>query len=352
MLYIDLKYLHFLQPKLPGFTRKKDRVFVCRCPLCGDSRTNQRKMRGYIYAWKDDLRYKCHNCDASHFFGDFLKMLDPYLYEQYRLEVFKEKYGSSNTRGSRQPDPEPPVQDTQERLANLKSIETIFHSICVKLSDLPASNAAVQYCEKRKIPKSAHERLYYIDDTQKLLQLVPDLQLKFSEKRLVLPFFDKAGNLVGMTCRSLDPNTKLRYLTIKLTDVAQVFGMDTVDPTKTIYVVEGPIDSLFLPNAIAVTGTGFGKVDIVLKELNIAADQVVVIIDNQPRNKEVVKILQRVIERGFNVVIWDIDDSKGKDINALIQDANMTPQEVLSIIKRCVCRGLEASMKFIQWKKC
>jgi hypothetical protein len=335
---------------LEGFTRKKDHVSTCRCPVCGDSKTNKSKKRFYIFPWKNELKTKCHNCDYSANFGYFLKYFDPFLYEQYKTELFKEKYGTTHT--YKQPaEIEAPKSNTEEKLAANKTVESIFYSICIPLSELPDDNPAVQYCVNRKIPKIQFSRLFYIDDTKKLLQIKPDIDIKFSEQRLVLPFFDKLGNLIGMTCRALN-KSKLRYLTIKLTDHIQVFGLDKVDPSKKIYAVEGPIDSLFLPNAIAVTGTSFGKIDAILKDLNIASDQVVIVIDNQPRNKEVVKILSRIVDNNFNVVIWDIDDSMGKDINSLVQDAGMSPYEVFQIIKRCVVRGLEAKMKFTQWKKC
>lgn len=353
MIYLDLKYLHFVQHKLEGFTRKKDNVFNLRCPFCGDSQTNKNKKRGYIYAWKNSLRYTCHNCGITYSFFDFLKNLDQFVHDEYRIELFKEKYGTSfGDKTKTKLDTEPPKNTTKEKLERVKTVEEVFYSICKPLSELPNDNPAVKYCLDRKIPKFAFKRLYYIDDTKKLLKLKPDLDVRFSEQRLVLPFLDKNGNLLGLTCRALNPKSKLRYLTVKLTDATQVFGMDRVDPTKTIYVVEGPIDSLFLPNAIAVTGTSFGKVESLLKDLNIAPDQVILILDNQPRNKELVKIQSRLIDNGYNVVVWDIDDSYGKDINALIQDSGMSGPEVLQVIKRSITRGLEAKMKFMQWKKC
>jgi hypothetical protein len=189
-----------------------------------------------------------------------------------------------------------------------------------------------------------------IPDTKDLIKLVPDLDIKFSEMRLVLPFFDKEGTLVGMTCRSFAKNTKLRYLTIKLNEIPQIFGLDKLDPSKHVYVVEGPIDSLFLPNCIAVTGTSFSKVKSILEDLHLSQDNVTLIVDNQPRNREVVKIVDRLITEGFNMVIWDTDETKGKDINEMILNG-MTAREVFQTILRCTCRGLDAKMKFIDWKK-
>ena len=352
MLYIDLKYLNFVSCKLDGFTPKKDNVWSCRCPICGDSQSDTKKKRGFIFAWNNTLRFYCHNCGASHSFYNFLEILDQYIFDQYKMELFKEKYGTSYKEKPSKDDIPIPKHDVKQQLENRKSNESIFHSICTPLTKLPPDNPAVKYCIERKIPKIQFSRIFYIDDTTKLRQFDPDLDIKFGEERLVLPFFDKNGKLIGLTCRSLNKKSKLRYLTVKLSDVVQVFGMDKVDPTKRIYAVEGPIDSLFLPNSIAVTGTAFGKVESVLQELNIAPDQVVLILDNQPRNKEVTKIQSKLIDLGYTLVVWDIDDSFGKDINELITNNNFSLKDVYQIIKRCITRGLEARMKFNQWKKC
>lgn len=356
MLYLDLKYLHFIQHKLEGFVRKKDHVFLSRCPICGDSATNRNKKRFYLYSWKNELRVRCHNCGYSERFGTFLKDFDNFVYGQYRVELFKEKYGASYNEKQKEVVEEPTFKTSEEiekELNRDKSVEEMFHTICTPLNELDPTNPAVKYCIDRKIPKFYFSRLFYIDNTTKLNKISPELDLKYGDERLVIPFFDKQGTLIGLTCRALAKKTKLRYLSVKLKeDVTQIFGLDKVDPTKTIYVVEGPIDSLFLPNSIAVTGTAFGKIESVLEELNIASDQVVMIVDNQPRNSEVVKVLERLINKKFNVVIWDIDDSVGKDINAMIKDGGLTPKDVFQSIKRCTYRGLEAMVKFIQWKKC
>lgn len=351
MLYLDLKYLHFIQHKLEKFERKKDNVFLSRCPICGDSLTNKNKKRFYIYSWKNELRVRCHNCGYSSSFGSFLKDFDPFNYEQYRVELFKEKYGSSFSDKKKTTD----IQYTnkvEEKIKDINKIEKIFHEICVPLGSCPETNKAVQYCKSRRIHKFLFSRLYYVDNTVKFNQLSDDINLEYGDERLVIPFFDKQNKLIGLTARSLSPTTKLRYLSIKINEVTQIFGLDKVDPTRTIYVVEGPIDSLFIPNCIAVTGTAFGKIETVLSELNIAKDQVVLVVDNQPRNKDVVKIIENLISRGYNIVIWDISDEVGKDINAMIVDGGMSPKEVFQSIKRCTYRGLEAMVKFVQWKRC
>src|SRR3990167_2148382 len=90
-IIIDSKYVQLLSSRLEGFVKKKDRLWNFRCPVCLDSKTNKRKKRGYIYEKNGKLLFRCHNCDASMLFSNFLKQLDQNLWNQYRLETFGER---------------------------------------------------------------------------------------------------------------------------------------------------------------------------------------------------------------------------------------------------------------------
>ena len=93
---LDQKYLSLISARLPFFKRKDDHLYNCRCILCGDSTKNKRKARGYFFHHKNELRYKCHNCDASLSFGNFLKQIDAVLYSQYALEKYAEESGDKD----------------------------------------------------------------------------------------------------------------------------------------------------------------------------------------------------------------------------------------------------------------
>ena len=80
-----------------------------------------------------------------------------------------------------------------------------------------------------------------------------------------------------------------------------------VDKSKPIYVVEGPLDSLFLDNCIAVAGADFSNME----------GDLTVIYDNEPRNKEINKQIEKTIDQGKSVCLWP-DTMKCKDINDMI----------------------------------
>ena len=131
-----------------------------------------------------------------------------------------------------------------------------------------------------------------------------------------------------------------KYITIKLdSDADKIFGLDKVDMNKKIYVVEGPIDSLFLDNCIAVAGSDFGNVE----------GDLTVIYDNEPRNKELVKQIQKTINGGRSIVLWP-DNMKEKDINDMIL-SGYTKSEIQKIIKDNTFEGVSAKLRFTGWKK-
>ena len=111
MLHIDLKYIMMISHRFDRFKRKDDYLFNFRCPICGDSSTKKNKARGYLYKKKNDMFYKCHNCDAGKTFGGLLKMTDPLLHKEYVMERYSE--GVAGPRANKTPefDFKPPVFD-------------------------------------------------------------------------------------------------------------------------------------------------------------------------------------------------------------------------------------------------
>lgn len=334
-LFLDQKYLTLISSKLPLFTKKKDFTYNCRCVLCGDSVKKLKKARGYFFAYKTDLMYKCYNCDASMKFSSFLKMIEPGIFSQYSFEKYTEGQSLSKLQSTISFD-QPTFKSSHTRLLD---------SILERLDTLPEDHEAVQYCLKRKISQSGLSRIYYVDNIKNIVQLNETYKnsILTEEPRLVFPFYDQNDQLSGVTCRGIRDEA-LRYITVKIkSDVPLIFGLDAIDPRQTVYVVEGPIDSLFLKNSIAINGTTISK----LQDLNLNKDNLVVVFDNQPRNKEVCKIIEKTIECGYNVLIWP-QNIVQKDINEMV----MSDINVDRILKANVFNGLEAKVKFFAWKRC
>jgi hypothetical protein len=137
-----------------------------------------------------------------------------------------------------------------------------------------------------------------------------------------------------------------KYYTIKIDETEEkIYGMDRLDFSRRIYVVEGPIDSLFLPNAIAVSGASFDTPTI--RQLLTNAT---IVMDNEPRSKDITKQLSKYIDKGYNVVMYP-DTVQEKDINEMIL-AGRTPSQILELINTNTFAGMEAKLRFSEWRKC
>ena len=329
--YIDLKFINDVSSRLTKFKKKTDYLFNFRCPHCGDSKKNKTKARAYLYRIKNDMFFKCHNCGQGQNLANFLKFVDPNLYSQYILERYK---GSAPATPTPTFDFKPVKFKDQTILDDLKSIK-----------DLSEDHPARLYCTKRKIPEKYFEILYLCDKFMTLVNKVKPNTYKVTKDhpRLIIPFFDTTNKLFAFQGRAFGKEEP-KYLTIKLDESKQkIYGLERINFTKEIKIVEGPIDSLFIENCLAAAGA-----DLFLKN-KIPNEKITYIFDNEPRNKEIVKRMYNVIEKDFNIFIWP-DDIQLKDVNDLVMSGISIP-EVEKIISTNTYRKLEALTKLSYWKK-
>ena len=333
-LWIDKKYLNLISHRLDRFAWKSDTLANMRCPICGDSQKNKAKARGYAFIIKGGMSYKCHNCGASMNIGQFIQHIEPSLYKEYKLEILKDKQMLINT----------PAQPriVQKKLVfktkiNLPTIES-----------LPEAHYAKQYILNRKIPESYHSQLYYAENFRAFIdESFPDhgKELKM-DSRIVIPFYDANKKLTAVQGRALQADNKVRYITIKADEESvKIYGLDRMDPAKKTYVVEGPFDSMFLPNAIAVAGANLTET---CKYIN--NDVSVMVYDNEPRNKDIIKQMNKVIDMNLSICIWPILPMQFKDINDLSL-AGYNMQDIVSLIDNNTFRGIKAKFMLNSWKK-
>ena len=336
MLYIDKAFIQRLSPQLEGFVQKKNNLYNFRCPICGDSQKKTYKMRGFIYEKKNNFRYMCHNCGASMSFANFMKEQNVSLYEEYVMEKYKQ--GRHNAG----------AENLEKEVKYEFDFKPKFSTKCdfeygERISELHHTHPSRIYCEKRKLPKL--DVLYHTPDFKFVVDKVSrGHRIPENEKRIVIPFFNEKCELIALQGRSMDPRNSMRYITIKVKDVPKVYGLDRVDPKKTTYVTEGPLDSLFLENCLAMAGSDVDK------SFFKPFSDVVFIYDNEPRNREIVKKVERTIDDGYSVFIWP-KNIKEKDINDVIM-SGMDSLELQSIISINTHKSLEAKLKLMSWKRC
>jgi len=340
MLYIDAKYAQILGSRLRNFKQKKDYLWNYSCPVCGDSTKNKLKARGYIYRAKTDLFVKCHNCGYGTNIGNLIKYVDPILYDEYVLERYKAGATKHNSHKD--------VSDILPETTKLELLEDDILSSLKRLDTLDMSHPAVQYLIKRQIPEDKWHLLYF---APKFKAFTNSVTPKFVEPivdehpRMIIPYFTNAGKCFAFQARAYG-DEEPKYYTIKVDDTQEkIYGLDRIDYGKRILVVEGPVDSLFLENAVAVSGASFDT-----PTIRSILTNATIVMDNEPRNKDIVKQLEKYIDLGYSVCMFP-DFIRQKDINEMILEGEMTADEIMDLINTNTYVGMEAKLKFSTWRK-
>jgi len=342
MLYIDVKFANILGSRLRNFKQKKDYLWNYSCPVCGDSTKNKLKARGYIYRAKSDLFCKCHNCGHGTNLGNLIKYVDTKLYDEYVLE----RYKSGATRYNDHKD----IADTSVVLETPEEelLEDDILESLTRIDKLSDTHPVLQYIKNRQIPKDKWKLLYFAPKFKAYTNtVIPKFQEPIVDEhpRLIIPYFTTAGKCFAYQARAFGKEEP-KYYTIKVDETQEkIYGLDRLDYSKRIYVVEGPIDSLFLPNAIAVSGASFDTPTI--RQLLANAT---IIMDNEPRSKEIVKLLDKNIKAGYTVCMLP-EHITQKDINELVLHSGMTIDEIVETINTNTFSGIEATLRFSTWKK-
>jgi len=318
---VDSKFIGLVSSRLQKFKKIKTDLYNFRCPICGDSQKNKSKTRGYLYAVKADVNFRCHNCGASMTLSNFLKAIDPVIHKQYVFERFKDgKTGRGTV--------------VEEPKFNFES------PIFKKSIDLPRASEipiAKKYLEKRKLDAT---KFYF---AEKFQQWVNSHKQTFDtihrdESRIIIPLYYKK-DLVGVQGRSLGPNSVKYITTIFYDEAPKIYGLDNIRRDAPVFVTEGPFDSTFLLNSIAMCGA-----DGDVRKWGVSTP--VWVYDNEPRSKEITERISNTIARGDSVVIWP-NQIKEKDINDMV----LAGHDVQTIVESNIYKGLEATLKFTTWKR-
>tara|TARA_E500000318_G_scaffold283_1_gene367 strand:+ start:10220 stop:11212 length:993 start_codon:yes stop_codon:yes gene_type:complete len=329
MDFIDVKYINLISSQLQKFKKVKPYLYNFRCPICGDSKKNKNKARAFLYRVKNNSNFKCHNCGLSVSFNTFLKQFDIETHKKYIFEKFKDgKTGKNFT-----------SESPEDIFSRMNSSKPKFRKkIEVNLPDAFDISISKKYLESRSIFSGS---FYYAKNFKEFVNTLKPGTFKdveFGEERIVIPLV-RNDKLIGFQGRALSKNP-IKYLTIMLDeDEPKIYGLDTINKDLPVYVVEGPFDSTFLNNSVALCGSD-GDVSC------IEGSDIVLVYDNEPRNKEIVGRIERAIEGGKRVVIWP-NNIVEKDINDMV----LAGHKVQDLVESNTFTGLQAKLKFTTWKK-
>nr|AIA11070.1 Unknown Function [uncultured bacterium] len=267
---------------------------------------------------------------------NFIKTVDEFVYKDYLVEKMMENGTEKKA------DPilvyKKPKYIADTALKELKKVSQLQHDHYCK-----------QYVVGRQIPTPFHSRLFHASKFMSWVNTFMDgkfneAALKHDGPALVIPFLNREGRMHALQGRYF--NGDVRYITIVLDEsVPKLYGLDQYDKGNRSYVLEGPIDSMFLPNAVATAG---GVELSTLRHLNL--DNAVICFDNEPRSRETVSKINKCIKHGFKVCIWP-DGLHEKDVNDMIMHGNLSPAHVREIIDRNTFSGLRAELQLNNWKR-
>lgn len=340
-LYIDSKYIKLISSRLRNFKQKNTNLWNFSCPICGDSKKNLLKARGYAFCKGSNLFYRCHNCGVSTNVGNLIKHVDSALHKEYVLERYKAgESGNSNFK-------DPAFNVPSPRFDKIQKQKFFEHAEwCDKL---PSGHFCLEYLNRRKIPNEFYKSLLFTNNYKLFVDAsVPNHGKQIvDDARLVIPFYDKYNDLIAFSGRALENSDyKLRYVTVRTVENKDklIYGLDRINLKEKIKIVEGPLDSLFLNNCVAS-----GDANLSLTADEIDCEEKILIFDNEPRNEQIVKMMQNAIKSNYNIVIWP-ESIIGKDINEMVMN-NKSPSEIEDIISSNTFKGVIAQLKFNLWKK-
>jgi len=343
MIYVDHKYVSMIGVRLRNFKHKGGHMWNASCPICGDSKKNPSKARLYFYTKSDHTFVKCFKCSYSRNLGNFLKDIDEGMYREYKLEKMK---GAEFTENLKKEDVIPDILMDYQKAPRVNTVGMPVG--LTRIADLPDNHPARSYVRARMIPEDKHTLLYYCPKFKKFANSVSEGKYKNLDDdhpRLIIPFIDSYGECFAVTGRAFG-REEPKYMTVRIKEnYDMIFGMNTMDPSQPVLAVEGPIDSLFLPNCIAVAGNTFSS-----HKIEEIKNNLTIVYDNEPRSPTITKLIGKAINDGYKVCLFP-DNLAFKDINEAVM-VGFSTEELVSIIRDNTFQGVEAKLRFSNWKRC
>lgn len=336
-MQIEHKYVNLVSANLRNFKKLSGELYNFSCPICGDSLTNKRKARGYIY--KKDLLFlfHCHNCSVTLTFKNFLKEVDANLFKEYVFEKLK------NT------DTPEGVKVFAQKMKAPKFLDFEPLKKLTKISKLKGQDPVRRYVLERKIPNSYHFKLFSCPNFKKFTNDIvngkfSNKDMEYDETRLLIPFINSRNEIHAYQGRAIG-NSKVKYITIVIDEnEPRVYGLDTVNFNKEVFVFEGPIDSMFIPNSIATAG---GDITSTINKFD--KSNMIIVYDNEPRSIDTKKKIDKAINLGYNVCLWP-ENIKEKDVNNMVL-AGMKPEIIEQCIRQNTYKDLAAKLALSKWSK-
>jgi hypothetical protein len=286
------------------------------CPYCGDSSDDILKKRGNLF-W-DSLHYHCYNhgCNIHKDLGNFINDFIPGgLDASDRIAI--SDYVKINTH-KKQKDF---LNENFEKIKNLAIPLSVFYT---KTGTRPISieSEIYEYLKDRLLIKSlcnfsyCRGKLYVLNltsDKKAVIGFQIRNMLKLNSSKYLTYNIEK----MYQVCRMKTDETTASDEMQAMNNISTIFGIMNVDFLSKVTVFEGPLDSFFMPNSIALC-----TVDRKLAGLT-DIPTVRYMFDNDKAGRE---SMLDLLKKGQQVFLWSkfikeqgLSEYKLKDMNDLIK---------------------------------
>lgn len=309
MSYSNDDFKNFINEKVweylpPSKVRVGNEIHV-RCPLCGDSKKNTRKKRGYYYNASGS--YFCFNCNVS---MSGLKLLEHIAGQDYQDIIQEYRRLKMKTGGSLSSQMNFGL-DQNEQLSAMSYLNSLTSAIKPEWRN-PLTHAATEYLEHRKVLEAPFfkGKLYSVFDKKEQEYILIPWKINGIDAYYQINDFEKHDSLGR---KYIFPAKKEKL----------IYGLDNIDLSwPYIICFEGVYDSLFIPNAIAIGGKSLTNFQHEIVTKRYPNHQIVLSFDNDVAGLTAMSKEIKKHPTEFKYFKWFDENTKEKDVNDYILKRN------------------------------
>jgi hypothetical protein len=278
-------------------------AYNAECCICNEGKSSGKKRRLFYFTQK--RYFYCFNCSKS---WNEIQWLQEAASKSY-IEILNESNGFIIDIK--------PTTLTKLSITQDKDVAPLPQG-CISLED----SCQIEFYKdnKRNYKRLLHAVDYCVQ--RRLFTAInrsKHLYVSFNDKkhcnRLVIPFYDYNGTLACYQSRALLNHQFPKYITKE--GEKCFYGEDKIDPLiPYIFIFEGPIDAMFVRNAVAMAGT-----DVSFKQQQFLNKCIgyekIFVYDNDIDNVVLTKKIKKRLSNNDRVFIWPKKFSKYKDVNEI-----------------------------------
>lgn len=214
---------------------KSTNTYTGGCPICREGKSWGRKSR--LYYIPNDSKLCCHNCGWYGTPINWVMEVEQLTYKEVAAQI-KEcdyEYGL----------PVETIEKAQTTELPRDSINLFDRTQLTYYKDNDSVKRAVDVIVDRKLNKA-------VNRPRTLYTSLTDVVHK---NRLIIPFYNQSNECIFYQSRKLfESDTKPKYLS-KMNSEKSLFNYNNVSSsTDNVFITEGPIDSFFIEDSVAVAG--------------------------------------------------------------------------------------------------